>query len=95
MRRQLLLFAALVSLLAPLQAKPAAPPNVIIVLADDLGYGDLGAHGHPRLKTPNIDQLSRQSLRFTDFHVAPMCTPTRGELMTGISAFRNGASSVG
>ena len=95
MRRLLLLFAALVSPLAPLQAKTAEPPNVIIVLADDLGYGDLGAHGHPRLKTPNIDQLSRQSLRFTDFHVAPMCTPTRGELMTGISAFRNGASSVG
>ena len=84
----------LAAMLTLSSASAAEPPNVILVLADDLGYGDLGAHGHPRLKTPNLDQLSRESMRFTDFHVAPMCTPTRGELMTGISAFRNGATSV-
>ncbi|MBL0125359.1 MAG: sulfatase-like hydrolase/transferase [Betaproteobacteria bacterium] len=75
-------------------ARAAEQPNVIFVLADDLGYGDLGAHGHPRLKTPNLDLLRGQSMRFIDHHVAPMCTPTRSELMSGISAFRNGASAV-
>ncbi len=58
----------------------AAPPrpNVLIVLVDDVGYGDFSCHGHPFLKTPHIDRLHGESVRFTDFHVAPMCTPTRG-----------------
>ncbi|HEY0864306.1 MAG TPA: arylsulfatase [Lacunisphaera sp.] len=75
-------------------ATPPARPNVILILADDLGYGDLGAHGNPRLRTPHLDRLRAQSMRFTDHHVAPMCTPSRGELLTGRSAFRNGASAV-
>ena len=58
-------------------------PNVIIVMTDDQGYGDLACHGNPILKTPNIDQLYRESVRFTDFHVSPFCTPTRAALMTG------------
>lgn len=79
----------------PLLVRAEAPrPNVILILADDLGYGDLGAHGNPRLQTPNLDRLRAQSVRFTDHHVAPMCTPSRGELLTGLSAFRNGASAV-
>ncbi|MFA6314451.1 MAG: sulfatase-like hydrolase/transferase, partial [Sterolibacterium sp.] len=94
MRYVLPLLLALAASLAYPVARAGEQPNVIFVLADDLGYGDLGAHGHPRLKTPNLDQLSRESLRFTDHHVAPMCTPTRGELMSGLSAFRNGASAV-
>jgi arylsulfatase A-like enzyme len=69
-------------------------PNVILVLTDDQGYGDLGCHGNPVLKTPYLDKLADQSLRLVDFHVAPMCTPTRGELMTGRSALRNGAYCV-
>ena len=69
-------------------------PNVIIVMTDDQGYGELSYHGNPVLTTPNLDQLARQSLRFTDFHVAPMCTPTRGQLMTGLDAARNGAVNV-
>ena len=59
------------------------PPNVIIVMTDDQGYGDLGCTGNPILKTPNLDQLSQESVRFTDFHVSPFCTPTRAALMTG------------
>jgi arylsulfatase A-like enzyme len=94
MLRLLRLICALTSALVLPHGFAAAPPNVIFVLADDLGYGDLGAHGNPRLKTPNLDLLREQSARFSDFHVSPMCTPTRGELMTGISAFRNGAVSV-
>ena len=69
-------------------------PNVIILLTDDQGYGDISAHGNPVLKTPEIDKLREQSARFTDFHVAPMCTPTRGELMTGMDAMHNGATAV-
>ena len=74
----------------------AAPdrPNVLIVLSDDHGYGDIGAHGHPFLKTPNMDKLYAESVRFTDFHVAPMCSPTRGQLMTGVDAMKNGCTAV-
>ncbi len=66
-------------------------PNVVFVLTDDQGYGDLGCHGNPVLKTPYLDKLHAQSVRLTDFHVAPMCTPTRSELLTGRNALRNGA----
>ena len=69
-------------------------PNVIIVLTDDQGYGDLSCHGNPILKTPSLDKLHRQSIRFTDFHVAPMCTPTRGQLLSGRDAMANGATFV-
>src|ERR1700674_3639194 len=69
-------------------------PNVIILMTDDNGYGDLSCHGNPVLKTPNFDRLHDQSVRLTDFHVAPMCTPTRGQLMSGKDALHNGASSV-
>src|SRR5262245_35428613 len=57
-------------------AAPAAGvrPNVIILLADDQGYGDLECHGNPILKTPNLNRLHSESVRFTDFHAAPMCT---------------------
>lgn len=72
----------------------AAAPNVIIVLSDDQGYGDLSCHGNPVLKTPNLDKLHSQSIRLTDFHVAPMCTPTRGQLLSGMDALRNKATSV-
>jgi arylsulfatase A-like enzyme len=73
---------------------PAARPNIIIVLTDDQGYGDLGCHGNPVLKTPHLDRLHAESIRLTDFHVAPMCTPTRGQLLTGTDALANGAMNV-
>lgn len=73
---------------------PAAKPNVVIVLTDDQGYGDLSCHGNPILKTPEMDRLHAQSIRFTDFHASPMCTPTRSQLMTGRDALDNGAMNV-
>jgi len=74
---------------------PAARrPNVIFVLSDDQGYGDFSCHGNPVLRTPNLDRLHGQSLRLTDFHAAPMCTPTRGQLMSGLDALRNRARHV-
>jgi arylsulfatase A-like enzyme len=68
-----------------------APPNVIFILTDDQGPGDLGAHGNPWLKTPHLDQFHAESVRFTDYHVSPVCTPTRGALMTGRYPINNGA----
>ena len=73
--------------------KPARA-NIIFVLTDDQGYGDLSCLGNPILKTPALDRLHAYSVRLTDFHVAPMCSPTRGELMTGQDALRNGATFV-
>jgi arylsulfatase A-like enzyme len=69
-------------------------PNVIILLSDDQGYGDLSCHGNPVLRTPNMDSLHSQSVRFTDFHASPMCTPCRGQLMSGMDALHNKATSV-
>jgi len=66
-------------------------PNVVLVITDDQGYGDLGCTGHPWLKTPCIDAFHADAIRFTDFHVSPLCTPTRGALMTGRRPVRNGA----
>mgnify|MGYP001293268664 CR=1 FL=1 len=71
-----------------------AKPNVIVVIADDQGYGEFSCHGNPVLRTPNLDRLRDESVRFADFHAAPMCTPTRGQLMTGLDALRNGAMNV-
>lgn len=90
-----LFIAANVSaIVPPVSAAPAAKPNVILVITDDQGYGDLSCHGNPILRTPNLDRLYAESLRFTDFHVAPMCTPTRGQLLSGVDCLRNGAMNV-
>ncbi|TNJ44699.1 arylsulfatase [Tamlana fucoidanivorans] len=66
-------------------------PNVIFILTDDQGIGDLGCHGNPWLKTPNIDAFYAESVRLTDFHVSPVCTPTRSAFMTGQYPINNGA----
>ncbi len=67
-------------------------PNVVFILTDDQGYGDLSLHGHPILKTPNLDRLGREGVRFTDFHVSPTCSPTRAALLTGRHEFRSGVT---
>jgi uncharacterized sulfatase len=66
-------------------------PNIVVILADDLGYGDLGCYGHPSFKTPNIDRLAATGARLTQFNCpAPYCAPTRASLLTGRYPFRNG-----
>lgn len=51
-------------------------PNLVVILCDDLGYGDLGCYGHPHIKTPNLDQLAADGIRFTSFYsTAPVCSP--------------------
>jgi len=65
-------------------------PNVVLIMTDDQGYGHLSCHGNPVLKTPNIDNLHAQSVRLTDFHVSPTCSPTRAALLTGRYNVRTG-----
>jgi arylsulfatase A-like enzyme len=77
------------------RADPAAPtevrrPNIIVLLTDDQGYGDLSCHGNPVLRTPNLDRLHDEGVRFTDFHVSPTCSPTRATLMTRRHEFKSG-----
>ena len=70
-------------ILPKLASSQISRPNVIFVLTDDQGYGDLGCHGNEIIKTPNLDRLHHQSMRLTNFHVSPTCAPTRASLMTG------------
>ncbi|MFM7208780.1 MAG: arylsulfatase [Verrucomicrobiota bacterium] len=72
--------------------RAASGPNIIFILTDDQGYGDLSAHGNPVLKTPNLDRLLAESVRFEDFHVSPTCSPTRSALLTGRHEFKNGVT---
>jgi arylsulfatase len=65
-------------------------PNIIFILTDDQGYGDISAHGNPILKTPHMDRIHNEGVRFTDFHVSPTCAPTRAALLTGRHEFKNG-----
>lgn len=76
-------------------SQQAEKPNIIIVLSDDQGYGDFSMHGNPILQTPTLDKLAHESIELTNFHVAPLCTPSRGQLMTGLDAYHNKAASVG
>ncbi|MFC5049800.1 arylsulfatase [Rubritalea spongiae] len=77
-------------LLSATVATAAEKPNIVLVMTDDQGYGDLACHGNPYVKTPNIDQLSSESVNLQDFHVFPTCSPTRAALMTGHWANRTG-----
>lgn len=73
-------------------APAARRPNIVFILTDDQGYGDLSCHGNPVLKTPNIDRLYTEGVRFSQFYVSPTCSPTRSALMTGRHEFRNGVT---
>ncbi|MGB2011690.1 MAG: arylsulfatase [Akkermansiaceae bacterium] len=86
---------AIACVLLGITAAPCAadtPPNIILVITDDQGYGDLACHGHPFLQTPNLDKLYSQSTRFTDFHASPTCAPTRAALMSGLAPFKTGVT---
>src|SRR6266480_2607229 len=67
-------------------------PNIIIVMPDDVGYGDYRCLGNPIIHTPAADTFFKQSVRFTDFHVSPTCAPTRAALMTGRHEFKSGVT---
>jgi arylsulfatase A-like enzyme len=93
--RQPLAAAALVSILgatAAIGAADAPRPNIVFILTDDQGYGEMSCHGNPILQTPNLDRLHAEGVRFTDFHVSPTCAPTRAALQTGRHEFRSGVT---
>lgn len=66
------------------------PPNIILIITDDQGYGDFGFTGNPHISTPTLDQLAQESVEFTNFYVSPVCAPTRSSLMTGRYSLRTG-----
>ncbi len=79
-----LIFACLVPAMVQAKELPnTSRPNVILIMTDDQGYGDLSCHGHPFLKTPNLDQLHAEGVRLTNYHASPLCGPTRAALLTG------------
>lgn len=88
------LFAALFTLKANPDPQQADPPNIIVIFADDLGYGDLSVFGHPTISTPNLDRMAFEGQKWTNFYVAaPVCTPSRAGLLTGRLPIRSGMSS--
>src|SRR5436309_4448424 len=71
------------------------PPNIVIILADDLGYGDLGCYGHPTIRTPNLDRMAAEGQKYTHAYVAAsVCTPSRAGLLTGRLPVRSGMCSA-
>jgi arylsulfatase A-like enzyme len=88
----LCLIAAITSSECTAESIAGKKPNIIFILTDDQGYGDLSCHGNPILRTPNIDRLHAEGVRFTDFHVSPTCSPTRAALLTGRHEFKNGVT---
>ena len=76
------------------RAADGRPPNVVVIYADDLGYGDLGCFGHPTIRTPNLDRMAAEGMRFTQFYsAASVCTPSRAALLTGRLPIRSGMCS--
>ena len=84
------LASALVALTLATAARAADAPNVLLVITDDQGFGDLGAHGNPVIRTPNLDAFTRQSAWLKNFYVSPVCSPTRSSLLTGLYNYRTG-----
>ena len=76
------------------QPKKVNPPNIVIFLADDQGWGDLSCNGNTMLKTPNIDSLAKNGIRLDRFYVCPVCSPTRAEFLTGRYHPRTGVRGV-
>jgi arylsulfatase A-like enzyme len=96
MKRNLFLPALLAFALSLSAATPSTRPNIVLVMADDQGWGDTGYNGHPELKTPNLDALASSGLRFDRFYAAHYnCSPTRGSIMTGRHPDRYGTFGPG
>jgi len=89
-----ILIALFTSVFLPAVVNAESKPNVIVIYADDLGYGDLACFGHPTIKTPHLDQMAAEGMKFTQFYsAAPVCTPSRAALLTGRYPIRSGMCS--
>src|SRR4051794_36163369 len=90
-RRDLLVSALSTRFAAGFAQTDTARPNIILIVADDQGWWDIGANGNPHISTPNLDRLASEGVRFTHFYCSPVCSPTRASIMTGRHYQRTGA----
>ena len=89
-----ILLLTLLTLTLSVDAQTPTPPNIILIVSDDQGWGDLSIHGNKNLHTPNIDALAKEGARFNYFYVSPVCSPTRAEMLTGRYHPRGGVHST-
>ncbi|MEL6944707.1 MAG: sulfatase-like hydrolase/transferase, partial [Bacteroidota bacterium] len=95
MKYTLVLFLMIVFLLFSCQKEEnESPPNILLIMTDDQGYGDLSWHGNDSIDTPNLDQLAQKSIQFDRFYVSQVCAPTRASLLTGRYHPRTGVTGV-
>src|ERR1044071_44947 len=92
MRKRII--CSLIAILAAASVDAQAKPNIVHIVADDLGWKDVGFNGATDIKTPNLDKLATTGAKFTQFYVQPMCTPTRAALMTGRYPYRYGLQTI-
>src|SRR3954464_4002389 len=88
----LLTLALFAALFATVHAAEVRRPNIILIMPDDLGYGDYSCLGNPITHTPAVDAFKKESLLLTQFHVSPTCAPTRAALLSGRHEFKNGVT---
>ncbi len=95
-KRRGLMFGLMIAAaaMATARAKEARLPSIVILLADDLGYGDLGCYGHPTIRTPNLDRMAAEGVRFTQYYSWCYCTPSRAALLLGRLPVRSGLNRV-
>jgi arylsulfatase A len=86
--------AVLLAVAAPAPIAAPQPPNIVVIFADDLGYGDLGAFGSPNNRTPRLDAMAAAGQKWTSFYVQPVCSPSRAALLTGRLPIRSGMYGV-
>ena len=77
------LLGLLAGIAETLRAAAPTPPNIVLILIDDMGYGDIGPFGSTKNRTPNLDRMAREGLKLTSFYAAPVCSASRAQIMTG------------